>query len=69
MALVCLCHGINERRIRREIEHGASTLEQVGAACRAGTCCMGCHPTIGELLAEHEAPVSVAGRRRRFSIA
>ena len=24
MALVCLCHGVNERRVRREIEHGAS---------------------------------------------
>jgi bacterioferritin-associated ferredoxin len=71
MALVCLCHGVNERRIRREIEHGASTLEQIGAVCKAGTCCMGCHPTIDELLAEHEAvtSVTVGGRQPRFRVA
>jgi len=27
MALVCLCHGVTERRVRREIEHGAGTIE------------------------------------------
>lgn len=71
MAMVCLCHGVNERRVRREIEHGAATIEQVGIACQAGTCCMGCHPTIDGLLAEHEAvtAVGVAGRRPRFSVA
>jgi bacterioferritin-associated ferredoxin len=52
MAMVCLCHGVSERRVRREIERGAGTVEQVGQACRAGTCCGGCRPTIESLLAE-----------------
>ncbi len=70
MALVCLCHGINERRVRREIEHGASSIDDVAARCGAGSCCHGCHPTIDALLAEHERLTSVAlPARRRFRIA
>ena len=71
MALVCLCHGVNERRVRREIEHGASTIDEVAERCLAGSCCLGCHATIDALLAEqHEraTPVGVPARRRlRFA--
>jgi bacterioferritin-associated ferredoxin len=52
MALVCLCHGVNERRVVREIERGASTIAAIGEACGAGTCCLGCHATLDDLLAE-----------------
>jgi bacterioferritin-associated ferredoxin len=68
MALVCLCHGVSERRVRREIEHGATTIEDVAARCQAGSCCHGCHPTIDAMLVEHEQAV-VAPRRRRLRIA
>ncbi len=67
MAMVCLCHGVNERRVRKEIERGATTIEAVGQACGAGTCCHSCHPTIAALIAEHEAtlvPVGAGIRRR-----
>jgi bacterioferritin-associated ferredoxin len=70
MALVCLCHGVNERRVRREIEHGATSIDQVAERCGAGSCCLGCHPTIDALLAEHEqlTAVAVPARRRlRFA--
>ena len=56
MALVCLCHGVTERRVRREIEHGAATIEEVAERCLAGSCCHGCHPTLDALLEEHERP-------------
>jgi len=69
MALVCLCHGVSERRVRREIEHGAASIEDVAERCRAGSHCFGCHPTIDDLLAEHEQTVALPGRRRRLSIA
>ena len=71
MALVCLCHGVNERRVRREIEHGAATLEDVADRCHAGSGCLGCHPTIDALLAEHEQLTTVAapGRRRGIRFA
>ncbi len=53
MALVCLCYGVNERRVRREIEHGAASIEEVAERCHAGSGCLGCHPTIDRLLTEH----------------
>jgi bacterioferritin-associated ferredoxin len=70
MALVCLCHGVNERRVRREIEHGATTIDEVAERCLAGSCCLGCHATIDAMLVEHqrETAVAVSGRRRlRFA--
>ncbi len=69
MALVCLCHGVGERRVRREIEHGASTIEEVAARCHAGSCCLGCHPTIDAMLAEHARAVPAGVPRRRLRIA
>ena len=71
MALVCLCHGVNERRVRREIEHGACTIEEVAERCLAGSCCHGCHPTIDALLEEHERATAVTApaRRRGFRFA
>ena len=65
MALVCLCHGVNERRVRREIEHGAASVAEIAARCLAGSCCHGCHHTIEELLAEHQRVATVDDPRRR----
>jgi bacterioferritin-associated ferredoxin len=68
--VVCLCHGVNERRVRREIEHGARTIAEVAEGCHAGSCCYGCHPTIDALLAEHTHVTAVlTPRRRRLSLA
>jgi bacterioferritin-associated ferredoxin len=64
MAMVCLCHGVNERRVRREIEHGASTIEEIAERCHAGSCCYGCHPTLDGMLADHAAVTPVTARRR-----
>ena len=59
MALVCLCHGVSERKVRRAIDTGAATLAEVGERCGAGTLCLGCHPTIEDLL---DVAVSVRPR-------
>lgn len=67
MALVCLCHGVNERRVRREIDHGATSIEEIAERCLAGSCCQSCHTTLDELLAERcPQPVAVARRGRRL---
>ncbi len=58
---VCLCHGVTAREVRRAIRYGASTIDEVGLASGAGTCCHGCHPTIDELL---ETAVTVRRVRR-----
>jgi bacterioferritin-associated ferredoxin len=65
MALVCLCYGVNDRRVRREIDRGATTITEIAERCQAGSCCQGCHPTLDELLAESSAETAIAARRRR----
>jgi bacterioferritin-associated ferredoxin len=62
MAYVCLCNSVSERKVRRAIDHGASTIDEVGAACGAGTTCHGCHDTIDDML--DERLVSVRRLRR-----
>ncbi|WP_117000239.1 (2Fe-2S)-binding protein [Desertimonas flava] len=55
MALVCLCYGVNERRIVREIDQGARSIADITERCRAGGCCMSCHDTIDELIVERSS--------------
>jgi bacterioferritin-associated ferredoxin len=71
MALVCLCHGVNERRVRREIDHGAASIDDIAERCLAGSCCQNCHPTLEQLLDEQgvRVPAAAVVRRRRFVIA
>lgn len=67
MALVCSCHGVNERRIRKEIDHGARTIDEIAERTSAGSCCLSCHPTIDDLLAD--AAVTPVRVRRGFRFA
>ncbi len=39
--IVCLCHGVNEKEVERCVAEGAQSVEDIGRACGAGTCC-GC---------------------------
>lgn len=64
MALVCLCEGVSERKIRRAIADGADTIDEIGARCGAGTNCFGCHPTLEDVL--HECRVSMPVARLAF---
>jgi bacterioferritin-associated ferredoxin len=50
--IVCLCRAVSDRAVRAAIAGGASSVEEVGRACRAGTGCGGCRPQIAELLSE-----------------
>jgi bacterioferritin-associated ferredoxin len=59
--LVCHCHRICDRAIRASIQQGARSIKEIGLACRAGTGCGGCRPTIAELLTER-APGESPGR-------
>ena len=55
--LVCHCHGVSDRAIRRAARNGAATRREVSRACRAGRSCGGCIPIIDKILA------SEAGKR------
>ena len=69
MAMVCLCHGVSERAVRRAIDHGAHTIDAIGEQTRAGTCCESCHPSLEALLDQAELVTTVGRPRRRFAIA
>ena len=54
-ALICNCFGISEDTIQALInETSAETVEQIGAACHAGTGCGSCRFLIQELIDIHE---------------
>ncbi len=69
MSLVCLCHGVNERRVRREIDAGATTVGEIAERCGAGSCCFACHPTLDELLAQRACPAAPIDVRPRLGVA
>ena len=48
--LVCHCNAVCDRVVRKCIRDGAQTTEEVGEACRAGTTCGGCRPSIEAIL-------------------
>ena len=50
--IVCHCHAVTDREIRRAAERGATTPREVGQHCRAGTCCGGCVPVVETILEE-----------------
>ncbi len=50
--IVCSCLGLTERRIRAEIEAGASTLDELARRCGAGRECGACAPDLADMLGE-----------------
>jgi len=50
--IVCSCHAVSDREIRRLVREGATSPRQVARACGAGSSCGGCRPSIREILAE-----------------
>lgn len=60
---VCSCHAVTDSVIRSCISRGASTVEEIGDACDAGTGCGSCHAHIDVFLAAANAPSELAGLR------
>ena len=54
--IVCHCHGVTDREIRRCVRSGVASVGGVSEACGAATCCGGCGPRVAEIVeAELEA--------------
>ena len=53
--IVCLCHGVNDHKIRRVVEDGAKTVREVGRRCGAGTDCGSCRRQIKDVIESVEA--------------
>ena len=49
--LVCHCHALTDRDIRRAVRSGAHTLDEVGMHCGAGTGCGGCREAVQDIVA------------------
>lgn len=54
--LVCHCQSVSDREIRAVVRSGARTRSQVARACRAGSRCGGCAPTIDQILETEQVP-------------
>ncbi|MDT7707490.1 MAG: bacterioferritin-associated ferredoxin [Pseudonocardiales bacterium] len=57
---VCICAAVTDTEVRSCIARGARTVEEVGAACEAGTGCGSCHDHIDVFLAAGHAPSELA---------
>jgi len=54
--IVCSCHAITDREIRRLARAGACTVREVAESCGAGSACGGCRAAVVAILREVEAP-------------
>jgi bacterioferritin-associated ferredoxin len=58
--IVCHCHRITDRDIRKLVADGAASTREVERACSAGLACGGCRLVVDELLrAERERTEAV----------
>ena len=53
--IVCICRVVSDRAIVRAVSNGASSVDEVAAACGAGTGCGACRPQISQMIAECRA--------------
>ena len=49
---VCVCRAVTDRDVRKAIDEGARTVQDVTRACCAGDDCGACHGQIEEMLEE-----------------
>jgi bacterioferritin-associated ferredoxin len=46
----CICKAVTVDQVAAAVDHGAESIEAVGAATRAGTDCSCCHDHIEEII-------------------
>ena len=52
--LVCHCHALSDRAIRKCVRDGAETRKEVAKACGAGSSCGGCLPVVDRIINQSE---------------
>jgi bacterioferritin-associated ferredoxin len=50
--LVCHCHSISDKTIRKLYNEGLKSLKEIQLKCKAGTRCKCCVPLIEEIIEE-----------------
>ena len=53
--IVCLCEGLNDRKLREAIREGACDVRKLARTTRAGTHCGSCACDLKRLVAEEQA--------------
>jgi bacterioferritin-associated ferredoxin len=48
--IVCHCHVVSDREVRRAVLRGASTVREVSRKCRAASGCGGCTLAVREII-------------------
>jgi bacterioferritin-associated ferredoxin len=66
--IVCLCKGVSCKTVRASIAQGAASVEEIGAACGAGTDCGGCEGALENILEEELGPAGLAAAGGRRSL-
>ena len=60
---VCHCRAVTDHTIDRELDRGASSIEELAARCGAGAECGGCWPALEDLLDRHRVGDLVSAPR------
>jgi bacterioferritin-associated ferredoxin len=50
--IVCVCHAVNDRKIKEVIQNGARSVSAIARSCRAGTDCGACCSSLRNMLTE-----------------
>jgi nitrite reductase (NADH) large subunit len=59
--MVCNCNKVNAACLREAVEAGATTVEALGIATKAGTGCGSCKSELTQIIAKHAAqPAKIA---------
>lgn len=53
--VVCSCHGVSDKEIKRIVSEGAQTVRDVRRSCKAGSDCGICVCQVKELIEEHKS--------------
>ena len=48
--VICICEDARDRQIKAAIRNGAKTIDEIRAACGAGSGCGSCHHFIEKIL-------------------
>jgi bacterioferritin-associated ferredoxin len=62
--LVCHCHAVSDQTIRRCVDAGAQSGNEIREACGAGASCGSCRPVIDQLIEIHRNARTLGGARR-----
>ena len=61
--IVCLCHGVSERKVEAVVADGAKTVNDITRVCGAGSDCGACYRMLAELLDDARRAQPASGER------